>query len=73
MKTGWWNPMPYDSRSKFHYVAETGRSLCGRWAYLAGDIEDENDTHPYNCSACKKKKLALLPSTQQPALPGGEP
>ena len=56
--TGWWNPEPWRSTSKFHYVGLDGRSLCGRWGYLAGDIEEGKDDHPDNCAACRKKKAA---------------
>jgi hypothetical protein len=56
--TGWWNPEPWRSTSKFHYVGLDGRALCGRWAYLKGDIEEGKDDHPDNCAACRKKKVA---------------
>jgi len=55
--TGWWNPQPLNPRSKFHYVGCGGKSLCGRWLYLAGDREEGNDTHRDNCPSCQKKKL----------------
>lgn len=59
---GWWNPRPYSTRRAgvFHYVTETGRTLCGKWAYIGvGDVEEGHDDHGNNCSACRKKKLAL--------------
>lgn len=60
--TGWWNPTPYSKRRRviFHYVAEDGRTLCRKWAYVGlGTLEEGNDDHWDNCSECKKKKLAL--------------
>ena len=57
--TGWWNPEPMRSTSKFHYIGLDGRALCGRWAYLRGDIEEGKDDHPDNCAACRRKKLAM--------------
>lgn len=57
--TGWWNPSPFDSRSKFHYVGLDRRTLCGKWAFIGrGDIEDGQDEHPDNCATCRRKKLA---------------
>ena len=56
LKTGWWNPNPFISRGKFHYVGDDGRSLCGKWLYLKGDLDDSKDDHPDNCTACRKKK-----------------
>ena len=56
--TGWWNPKPFRSTSKFHYIGQDGRALCGRWAYLRGDIEEGRDEHPDNCAACRRKKLS---------------
>jgi len=61
-KTGWWNPRPMDSRSRFHYRGADGRSLCGKWACVFPDLvnlEEGKDDHADNCAACRKKKLAL--------------
>lgn len=56
-ETGWGNPDPYSTRSKFHYFGNDGRSLCGKWGRFAGQpkVEDSNDAHTDNCAACKKK------------------
>ena len=54
--TGWWNPEPWRSTSKWHWVTETGRTACGRYAYLRGDLEHGNDESGDNCSACRKKR-----------------
>lgn len=53
---GWWNPRPFSSASRFHYV-RAGRSLCGKWARLfgAGSVEQGNDEHTENCAACRKR------------------
>jgi hypothetical protein len=56
---GWWNPQPYSSRSKFHYVGTDSRSLCGKWARIDGCIEDGLDDHPDNCAACRRKLVRL--------------
>lgn len=59
-KTGWWNPRPFNQGSKFHYATETGRSLCGQWAYLGiGELEEGLDESPDNCAGCRRKKLAM--------------
>ena len=57
--TGWWNPQPFNARSKFHYIGKDGRSLCRKWHYLKGTIEEGQDEHSDNCATCKKKKLAM--------------
>jgi hypothetical protein len=56
---GWGNPQPYNSRSKYHYF-RGGRSLCGKWGLMGGDLEDSKHQHSDNCAACQKKKLAEL-------------
>lgn len=58
IKTGWWNPNPFDTRSKFHYAGEDGVSLCRkyRWMLLNGEPEEGQINHPDNCEACRKKK-----------------
>ncbi len=55
-ETGWGNPRPFDPRSKFHYFADNGMALCGKWARFAGspEVEEGNDDHKDNCAACKK-------------------
>jgi len=68
VKTGWWNPAPFSSRSNFHYVGEDGRTLCRRWLYMGvGTVEEGHNDHPDNCMACRVK-LAQRPSapTSQP-------
>jgi len=63
-ETGWWNPRPFDSRSKFHYVGKDGTSLCGRWARFSGSgtVDEGMDDHKDNCAACRKKKAKLSPT-----------
>ena len=51
--TGWWNPTPYSARRRaiFHYVADDGRTLCRKWAYVGlGTVEEGEDAHSDNCS-----------------------
>jgi hypothetical protein len=55
---GWANPSPFSSRSKFHYFTEDRRSLCGKWAMLGGEFENDKHEHPDNCAACKRKRTA---------------
>ena len=59
-KTGWWNPEQYSTRTKFHYVGEDGRTLCGKWGYIGfGELEEGNDIHSKNCCKCQKRKLDM--------------
>jgi len=55
-ETGWGNPRPFDTRSKFHYFSGEGMALCGKWARFAGSptVEEGMDDHKDNCAACKK-------------------
>lgn len=54
---GWGNPRPYDSKSKFHFYAKDGRSLCGRYGRFLGlpEVDDAKDEHSLNCAGCKKR------------------
>lgn len=62
-QTGWWNPTPFRSNARFHYVTTSGRTLCGKWLYMGiGDVEEGRDEHSENCATCKKKKLAEKPA-----------
>jgi hypothetical protein len=54
-KVGWWNPKPLDPRSKWHYIGEDGRSLCGKWLHLIGPLEHGNDNSADNCAECKRR------------------
>lgn len=58
--TGWWCPdIVQTQRSRFHYVTESGRTLCGKWHYIGrGPVEEGMDEHEQNCAACMKKKRA---------------
>lgn len=58
-ETGWGNPKPFSTRSKFHYYGEDGRSLCGKWFRFAGqpEVEEGMDEHSDNCAECKRKKV----------------
>lgn len=53
---GWGNPDPYSLLSKFHYF-RNGMSLCGKWGFFRGDVEQGQDDHSDNCTACKRKKI----------------
>lgn len=67
-KQGWGNPRPFNAKSKFHYFVG-GQSLCGKWGFFTGDIEEGQDDHSDNCPDCRKKKakrdaaLAATPPT----------
>jgi hypothetical protein len=54
---GWGNPEPFNSRSKFHYF-RGGMSLCRKWGFYRGDLEQGNDEHWENCGKCQKSRLA---------------
>ena len=74
--TGWWNPTPYSNRRRvvFHYVTETGRTLCGKWAYVGlGTVEEGQDDHGDNCAECRKKKLALNAKSPNEKVSDGGP
>lgn len=69
-KVGWWNPRPFDTRARFHYIGEDGRSLCGRWALLFGTVDsDEMDEHPDNCGECRKRVKARRAAAAAAAVP----
>lgn len=54
-KTGWWNPEPLKRKSFWHFFGEDGRSLCGTWLHLRGELEQGNDNSPDNCKSCMKR------------------
>lgn len=60
-KTGWWNPRPMSSSSRFHYFGEDSRSLCGKWAHFGPgtDLDPSMDAHSENCADCKRRKSKL--------------
>jgi len=48
---------------KFHYIQESGRSLCGRWFYPNNDPEayDDDPTEKQDeCSSCRKRLNKML-------------
>ncbi len=57
-KTGWWNPNPAFGTSRWHYIGANGRSLCGRWQYFAGELEQGQDDSPDHCKSCRKALAA---------------
>jgi hypothetical protein len=61
VEIGWGNPRPFDTRSKFHFYAEDGRSLCGKWARFTGqpEVETGMDDHSDNCAKCKRRKAKV--------------
>lgn len=50
-REGWGFPQ---RSQKAHYFTEDGRSLCGKWGFYHGDVEQGNDDSADNCTACKK-------------------
>lgn len=48
---GW--GLPSQSR-KWHYFVDT-RSLCGKWGFFQGGLEQGNDNSPSNCAKCKQR------------------
>lgn len=55
MPEGWGNPKPLDERSKWHYFEEDGRSLCGKYGFFTGRLEEGSDESPDNCAECKRQ------------------
>ena len=72
-QTGWWNPEPWRSTSKWHWVTVTGRTACGRYAYLRGDLEQGNDDSGDNCAACRKKRQKANRKVSVPASNNQQP
>lgn len=50
LKEGW--GLPGQSR-KYHYFVEL-TSLCRKWGFYAGPLEQGNDNSPDNCPTCVK-------------------
>lgn len=50
-REGWGFPQ---RSQKAHYFTEDGRSLCGKWGFYHGDVEQGNGDSADNCTACKK-------------------
>ncbi len=48
---GWAIP---GTSNKAHYFVDTV-SLCRKWGFYTGPLEQGNDDSPDNCAACKKK------------------
>lgn len=45
--------------SKWHYVGDDSKSLCGRWMYLGSTAPEQgNDDSKDNCATCRNKLLA---------------
>lgn len=49
LKEGWGFP----GTSKAHYFVNA-TSLCRRWGFYFGPLEQGNDNSPDNCAACMK-------------------
>lgn len=56
MKPGWWNPRPTSAGSKWHYIDADGRSLCKKWLYLGGAVEQGMDVSIDNCRPCQRAR-----------------
>lgn len=54
-KTGWGRP---GTGKKWHYFNDAF-SLCNKWGFYYGPLEQGNDSHADNCKECSRKKLAL--------------
>ncbi len=50
LKEGW--GFPAGSR-KAHYFVDS-MSLCRRWGFYYGSLEQDNDNSPDNCPSCMK-------------------
>lgn len=51
IKEGW--GFPTGSR-KAHYFVK-GMSLCGKWGFYFGSLEQGNDDSPDNCAECVRR------------------
>ncbi len=51
IKEGWGFPGTY---RKAHYFVD-GMSLCRKWCFYHGPLEQGEDDHPDNCVACMRK------------------
>jgi len=49
---GWGRPA---SSQKWHYFDRFGRSLCGRWGFYLGPVEQGKDAHLDNCTECRRR------------------
>jgi len=54
-KKGWGFP---SNSKKAHYFVN-GMSLCHKYGFYRGDLEDFNDESNDNCTACKKALLKI--------------
>ena len=52
-KEGWGVEKPDRKKTYCYYVGST--SLCRKWGFYFGEVEQGEDDHPDNCKACKKK------------------
>jgi len=57
MSEGWAQPL---NSKKFHFFRE-GRSLCGKWAFLSEDLDDDNEEvdSPDDCRECLRRRKAI--------------
>jgi hypothetical protein len=82
LKEGWGFP---GKSNKAHYFIE-GRSLCRKWGFYLGELEQGKDESPDNCAECKraltKRKLktfteaefeSLVDKASQPLEPERKP
>lgn len=51
-KTGWGKPT---LSKKWHYFTHDGRSLCFKWGFYTGPVEQGYDESPDNCMQCRKQ------------------
>lgn len=68
-KEGW--GFPGTSR-KAHYFVD-GMSLCRKWGFYQGPLEQGNDESPDNCSACVKALIKKRPTKLTPLGPDRGP
>lgn len=53
LKEGWGFPGGLGISRKAHYFVNS-LSLCRKWGFYYGSLEQGNDNSPDNCTACKK-------------------
>ncbi len=56
--TGWGKPGS-SRNQKWHYFNNESTSLCRKWGFFWGYVEQGNDENSDNCAECKRKLKRL--------------
>lgn len=56
-ESGWGRPA---NATKWHYFPQDqGMSLCHKWGFYFGTVEQGSDDHPDNCAECKRMLASI--------------